>query len=297
MKHTPAKTFISAVIMAVALAGASPAVLSHGGGAKHSAYEGMTEHGAGPMGMMSGMGHMGMMEHMHEHMGNMGHMASMMHGMGPMMGGMHGVDPMMGGMGGMGPMMGGMGPMMGGMHGVDPMMGGMGGMGPMMGGMGPMMGGMGMMGMLELSDEQRSELNGIGDELRRKHWDIMGRMMDERAVLRDLLQAEEHDPKTIGAAYGRLFDLRRQMIEAAIEAGNRRKALLTDEQREQIRQRHAEMRQRQMQGGASPEGQMMNPCGMMGPGAGGAMQQGPGGMMGPGRGGMTGQGHMMQGTQ
>ncbi len=111
------------------------------------------------------------------------------------------------------------------------------------------------------------------------------------------MQAEEHDPKTIGAAYGRLFDLRRQMIEAAIEAGNRRKALLTDEQREQIRQRHAEMRQRQMQGGASPEGQMMNPCGMMGPGAGGAMQQGPGGMMGPGRGGMTGQGHMMQGTQ
>ncbi len=143
--------------------------------------------------------------------------------------------------------------------------------------------------MIELSDEQRSQLNSIGDELRKRHWEIMGPMMEEWSVLRDLWQAKEHDPKAIGAAYGRLFDLRRQMIEAAIEANNRRRSLLSDEQREQLKQRHQEMHQRWLQGEDRPEGAMMNPGGMMGQGAGGAMRQGPGGTMG--------QGHMMPGTQ
>ena len=248
MKITSAKALVSAVVLTLTLAGASPAALSHAGANKPAASEGMMGYGSGPTGMMSGMGPMGMMEHMREHMDEMGHMASTM-----------------GGMGGMGPMMGGMG------------------------GMGPMMGGMGMAGMIELSDEQRSQLNSIGDELRKRHWEIMGPMMEEWSVLRDLWQAKEHDPKAIGAAYGRLFDLRRQMIEAAIEANNRRRSLLSDEQREQLKQRHQERHQRWLQGEDRPEGAMMNPGGMMGQGAGGAMRQGPGGTMG--------QGHMMPGKQ
>ncbi len=238
MKITSAKALVSAVVLTLTLAGASPAALSHAGANKPAASEGMMGYGSGPTGMMSGMGPMGMMEHMREHMDEMGHMASTMGGMS---------------------------------------------------GMGPMMGGMGMAGMIELSDEQRSQLNSIGDELRKRHWEIMGPMMEEWSVLRDLWQAKEHDPKAIGAAYGRLFDLRRQMIEAAIEANNRRRSLLSDEQREQLKQRHQERHQRWLQGEDKPEGAMMNPGGMMGQGAGGAMRQGPGGTMG--------QGHMMPGKQ
>jgi hypothetical protein len=59
-----------------------------------------------------------------------------------------------------------------------------------MGGMG-----MGMMGgmhgapfdMLDLTPEQRTKINKIHDELRRKNWDALGKVQDEEAKLRDLI--------------------------------------------------------------------------------------------------------------
>ncbi len=130
-----------------------------------------------------------------------------------------------------------------GMTGNHGMMGGY-GMGPgMMGGhgMGPgMMGGHGMMGGglmygLELDSKQRKEILRIRSELRKHNWDLQGQILDQEDKLFELYADEMPDPKKIGTVYGKIFDLRRQMIEAAIEAQNRQRAILTDEQRQQLR--------------------------------------------------------------
>jgi len=142
-------------------------------------------------------------------------------------------------------------------------------MGMMGGGMGrgmmgdDMMGGkgMGMMGgmhgapfqLLDLTPEQRTKINKIHDDLRRKNWEALGKIQDEEAKLRDLYAADKRDPKAIGAVYGSIYTYKRQMIEASIDAHNRMEALLSDAQRAQLKQM----------------------CSGMGPGARGMM--GPGG--------------------
>lgn len=157
--------------------------------------------------------------------------------MGPgMMGGGYGPG-MMGGYG-----QGQMGPgMMGGGYGPG-MMGGGYGPGMMGGGYGHGMMGQGMMGSqqglpgISLDDKQRKAYNAINDELRRKRWELMGRTMDEQAKLRDLYEAEKRDPAAIGAAYQRVFDLQRQMIESTVAAHNKIEGLLTPEQRKAARE-------------------------------------------------------------
>jgi Spy/CpxP family protein refolding chaperone len=140
---------------------------------------------------------------------------------------------------GMGP--GTMGPgMMGG--GMGPGMMGGGGMGPgMMGrGMGGGMkmgpgGGLGMLGQLGLSESQRSEVFKIHDELRRKNWELAGKMMDEEAKLRDAFFASgKRDRTVILAAYKRIGELRLQRIENGLDAAEKLEAILTPQQREQL---------------------------------------------------------------
>ncbi len=176
----------------------------------------------------------------------------------PMMSGGMGMGPGMGMMG-MGPGMGMMG--MGGGMGMGPgmmgggMMGGMMGMGPGMGMMG--MGGMGMgpLAMLNLSDEQRGKINKIQDELRKKNWDTQGKILEESAKLRDLYDTDAPDPKKISAVYERIFALKRQMIEANIEAHNKVRAVLTKEQQEQLKQmRRGGMGMGMGMGGYGPRG-------------------------------------------
>lgn len=144
-------------------------------------------------------------------------------------------------------------------------------MGMMGGGMGRgmmgdgMMGGkgMGMMGgmhgapfhMLDLTPEQRTKINKINDELRRKNWEALGKVQDVEAKLRDLYAADKRDPKAIGAVYGSIYALKRQMIEAGIDAHNRMEALLSDAQRAQLKQMRSGM-------GSGARG-MMGPGGMM----------------------------------
>jgi hypothetical protein len=147
-----------------------------------------------------------------------------------------------------GDMMGGhMGGMMcnhkGGMPGCDHKGGMMGGhMGGMMcdhkGGMGEGrcagMAGSGHMHMimsLDLSDEQRSKINKLSDELRHNNWTTKGLIMDESAKLRDLYAADKRDPSAIGKEYQKIFDLKRKMIEATITTQNRIEEVLTPEQR------------------------------------------------------------------
>ena len=115
------------------------------------------------------------------------------------------------------------------------MMGGGMGMGPGMG-MGMMGGGMGPYGMLDLSTDQQTKINKIHDETRRKNWATYGKIQDEQAKLRDLYMAEKRDTKAISAAVAGIQALERQVLETRLDAHNRMDALLTDAQREQLRQ-------------------------------------------------------------
>jgi Spy/CpxP family protein refolding chaperone len=149
--------------------------------------------------------------------------------MGP--GGMMGGPGMMG----MGPGMGMMG--MGGGMGMGPGMMGGGMMGMMGGGMGMMGPGMGMgpFAMLNLTDEQRAKINKIQDDLQKKNWDTQGKIMEESTKLRDLYDVDTPDAKKISAVYERIFALKRQTIEASIDAHNKMRAVLTKEQQEQLK--------------------------------------------------------------
>lgn len=170
-------------------------------------------------------------------------------GYGPGYGPGYGMGPgMMGGYGGgygMGPgMMGGYGPgwgmgpgMMGGGYGYGMGPGMMGGFGGGFG-MGPgMMGyGMGPLYMLNLSDSQRDKIEKIHDNEHRKHWAISGKILEEQNKLRDLYQADEPDPKKVGAVYGNIAKLQQQMIETQVQASNDARKVLTKEQRAQLSQ-------------------------------------------------------------
>ncbi len=105
-----------------------------------------------------------------------------------------------------------------------------------------MLGSQGMMGVedpawverLGLDDAQRKQLRQILDGQRRQQWEVMGRMMEERIRLRDLLDADTPDPKAAGEAYGAIARLQQQLFEARIQTGNDVRKLLTPEQRESL---------------------------------------------------------------
>ena len=121
------------------------------------------------------------------------------------------------------------------------------GMGPgmmgygMMGqGMGPgMMGGM-MYGAnpyvsLDLSAEQRAKISAIQEELWRKRWNLMGKMHEERYHMYQLMSGVVTDEAAARKAYQAMADAHKQMFDAMLDARKHIDALLTKEQREQLR--------------------------------------------------------------
>jgi Spy/CpxP family protein refolding chaperone len=91
---------------------------------------------------------------------------------------------------------------------------------------------------LDLSDEQRSKIVKLSDELKHDNWATKGLIMDESAKLRDLYAADKRDPSAIGKEYQKIFDLKRKMIEATIASQNRVEEVLTPEQRAQLKTMH-----------------------------------------------------------
>jgi len=164
-----------------------------------------------------------------------GYGPGMMRGYGPGYG--QGYGPGM--MGGYGPGYGqGYGPGMMGGYGRGGMMGGYGYGGGMMGGYGSGMMGLGALQALDLNEQQLGKITQIQDETRRKNWSVMGKLMDEQAHMRDLFLADKRDPAAIGKQAMKIADLRRQMLEASVDARNRAEALLTKEQKDQLRSWH-----------------------------------------------------------
>lgn len=147
--------------------------------------------------------------------------------------------------------------------------------GTLMGGPGMMYGyGPGAGAWIELSSEQRAKSREIQRELFKKESELREKMFMEQGQIEDLCDADKPDPKAVRAAYDRLYEVRKEMIEARIQARNKMFDVLTDEQRKVWRQQRRQWRHM----GMGQMGMMW----MMGPGYGyGPM--GPG-MKGPGYG-------------
>ena len=120
-------------------------------------------------------------------------------------------------------------------YGMGPgMMGGYGpgyGMGPgMMGGYGP--GGGAQYGGLDLNEKQREKLGKIQQDIAKKHWELMGKMHDERYKLSALYGAPKRDDAAIEKSFKRMEELRRQMFDSMADARKQMDGVLTPEQKE-----------------------------------------------------------------
>jgi len=134
---------------------------------------------------------------------------------------------------------GGYGPGMMGGGGYGPGMMGGGGYGPgMMGGHGPGGGmmGFGPLGALDLKDDQRDKIFAIQEEARTKNFGTMTQMRAEQYKMAKMYNAEKADPKLIGEQQKKVDELRRQMIQSRVETRNEIEAVLTPEQKKQLRQ-------------------------------------------------------------
>ena len=143
----------------------------------------------------------------------------------------------------MGPgMMGGYGP--GGGYGMGPgMMGGYGrgygyGMGPgMMGGYGPggCAGYSGGWGALKLSDEQRTKIDKILEDSARQRWELMGKMHEQGWKMHELYASGKADDAALKQAFDTMSAMRKSMFENNLETRKKIDAVLTKDQREQLR--------------------------------------------------------------
>ena len=122
-----------------------------------------------------------------------------------------------------------------GMMGQGMMDQGMMGQGMMGQGMGAQQGG--MLAALNLSDAQREKVLAIQEEHRKKNWAAMGEVRAEQYKLRSLYGADKLDADKVAEQQKKVDELRRQMLKSRIEAHNQIAALLTPEQRKELRQR------------------------------------------------------------
>jgi Spy/CpxP family protein refolding chaperone len=102
-----------------------------------------------------------------------------------------------------------------------------------------MMGGYGAGGMfaaLNLSDEQREKISAIQEAQRQKNWATMGAVRSEQFKLRGMYGTEKLDADKLVAQQKKVDELRQQMLKSRVEAHNQIAAVLTPEQRKQLRQ-------------------------------------------------------------
>ena len=130
--------------------------------------------------------------------------------------------------------------MMGGYGGGSGMMGGGYGQGMgggMMGGGygGGMMGGYGPLSGLKLSGEQEDKIFAIQEQQHAKNFATMTKMRAEAYKLRKLAGAENVDSKAVLEQQKKVDDVRREMLAAHLEMRKQVEAVLTPEQRKQMR--------------------------------------------------------------
>lgn len=115
------------------------------------------------------------------------------------------------------------------------------GRGMMGGGYGPGYGmGPGMMGggygyVPNLTPEQRTKLAEIQQEFAQQHWGLMSAMHSQGGPMAQFFGPGAGDEKAARQAYEAMAAAQKQMFEASLEMRKRMDAVLTQEQREQMR--------------------------------------------------------------
>jgi Spy/CpxP family protein refolding chaperone len=112
------------------------------------------------------------------------------------------------------------------------------GMGRGMHGMGAgMMGGAGFAAIekLNLNDEQRGKVREIRRDLQRKQYALMGGVREIRWKAQDAAKAPELDVAAARKLYDEGAAIHKQMFEARLEARAKAEAVLTKEQRAELR--------------------------------------------------------------
>jgi Spy/CpxP family protein refolding chaperone len=97
-------------------------------------------------------------------------------------------------------------------------------------------GGGGPFAALNLSDEQREKVFAIQEAQRKKNWATMGEVRSEQFKLRAMYGADQLDPDKLVEQQKKVDALRQQMLKSRVEAHNQIAAVLTPEQRKQLRQ-------------------------------------------------------------
>jgi len=115
------------------------------------------------------------------------------------------------------------------------------GMGPsMMGGFGAGDGmssgltGHGSRADLNLAVDQRGKISKIENELRRKHWELMGKMQDEQSLMSEQDRSDQRSDAALGKSYRNISELRQQMFDLSLGARLQIDSVLTKEQREKL---------------------------------------------------------------
>ena len=89
---------------------------------------------------------------------------------------------------------------------------------------------------LDLTNEQREKVLAIQEEHRKKNWATMGEVRAEQYKLRGMYNTEKLDTDKLVAQQKKVDALRQQMFKSRVEAHNQIAAVLTPEQRKQLRQ-------------------------------------------------------------
>jgi Spy/CpxP family protein refolding chaperone len=89
---------------------------------------------------------------------------------------------------------------------------------------------------LNLTTEQRSKIGKIQESVRRKHWDLMGKMQDEQAQMNEQYNSDNRDDAAISKSFRKISEFRHEMFDLSLSAQSQIDAVLTKEQRE--KQRH-----------------------------------------------------------
>lgn len=104
-----------------------------------------------------------------------------------------------------------------------------------------------MLRSMNLNAEQNTKLRAIIKEVRNKHLPLSMKRLD---LVDDLEAAysssDRPDPVKIGELYGKIFEVRKEMIQSSLEAKNKVADILSPEQREMYNAHRSAMGQRMM---------------------------------------------------
>ena len=94
-----------------------------------------------------------------------------------------------------------------------------------------------MMRRLDLDDDQRMQFRELRSEHRREEFARKADMMDLRDEMQELMAGDRPDPERVRELHGRMADVHGDMLADRIRLRNEMRDRLTDEQREQLRER------------------------------------------------------------